>query len=390
MNSSMKDTFVKNSLGKLYIHIIFILLSTATLQAQDFTYKFNLSKDDPYVKEPVILQLDLNQTNHDVVMLFNFNIKQSKAYTFQRVDTQETDSYHNAKVRYIYLLYPLQSGDINISFEFVQKKTTDESVAYSFSGDRDNVKGLVTKNTKIDLPELPLHVKPLPDNTVLVGDFTLTHTIKKQKAKPYEPLPMQIKIKGTGYPPLLDALLPKEGNFTRFTEKPIVQSFASAKGTQSTVTYPMALSHTQSFRLPAVKLQAFDPKRERTYALEIPQQEFEIEAVDKETLVDKVDAPDVLKTDWSWLRTLLSYIIVFFAGYLSAYSWKWKRKQSQKEQHPLIQKINACKDEKALLQVLMATDNKRFTSVIEKIENALYNNDKISLTKLKKEAEEQL
>ena len=360
------------------------------LQAEDFTHTFNVDKQDPYVKEAVILTLDLNQTNRDVVMLFNFNINKSEDYSFQRLDIQETDSYHNAKVHYVYIIYPLRSGDINITFNLLKKITTDESIAYSFSGDRDNVKTLVTTDTQINLPPLNLQVNPLPEETALVGDFSLTHSIKKHQAKAYEPLPLQVSIKGRGYPPLLDSLLPKDGNFTRFTEKPIVKSITTPKGTQSTVTYPMALSHSQSFTLSPIILKAFDPQREKSYTLEVPSQHFDIQTVAAQSLVDRVDSPDVLKEDWSWLSTLLGYIVVFSAGYLTALSWKWKKKQSQKASHPLIRKIQNCKDEKALLQVLIAADSKHFTSCIEKLEASLYGNGKINLNKVKQEAEEQI
>lgn len=386
----MKDTYVKNNLGKRYLPLLFLFAGMVMLHAEAFTYTFNLSKQNPYVKEPVLLTLDLNQTDHDLVMLFNFSIRESEAYSFQRLDIKESDSYHNAKVRYYYLLYPLKSGEINITFDLIQKTTTDESIAYSFSGDRDHVKGIVTTDTKVDLPPLNFHVKPLPEGTQLVGDFSLTHKIKQHKAKAHEPIPIQISIKGMGYPPLVDSLLPKEGNFTRFTEKPLVKSFPSSKGTQSSVTYPMALSHSQSFTLYPIVLQAFNPKTQKSYTLELPAQRFEIQEVDTQTLVDKIDSPEVLREDWSWLRTLLSYLVVFAAGYLTALSWKWKKRQSHKEDHPLIKKIEACKEEKALLQLLMAADSKRFMPIIEKLEESLYGNGKINLDKLKQEALENL
>lgn len=363
-----------------------MLINIAMLQADDFTYRMDIDKHDPYVKEPVVLTLDLNQTNHDEVMFFKFDIKNSNNYTFQRLDIQEKGTHHNAKVRYTYLLYPLKAGDINITFDLLQMTTTDESIAYGFSGDRDNIKKMVTTDTQIILPALQLKVKPLPEGTLLVGDFSLTHKVKKHNAKAYEPLPIQVSIKGIGFPPLLDALLPKEGNFTRFTEEPIVQSFPSSKGTQSTVTYPMALSHKNSFTLPSIILKAFNPKIEKTYTLEIPAQSFEIQKVEEDTLVDKVDLPEVLKEDWSWLSNLLSYIIVFAAGYLTAVSIKWRKRQSHKKDHPLIHKIKACKDEKGLLQVLMGAGSKRFSLIIENLENSLYGNGKINFNRLKQDA----
>jgi hypothetical protein len=143
---------------------LFIALGFALLTAEDFTYEFHLDKQDPYLKEPVILTLDLKQTNHDIVLLFNFDLRKSDDYFFQRLDTKETDTHHNIQIHYVYLLYPLKAGEINISFDLMKKVTTDDSVAYSFSGDRDNIKGLVTTDTKITLPPLPLSVKKLPQD----------------------------------------------------------------------------------------------------------------------------------------------------------------------------------------------------------------------------------
>lgn len=377
---------MKNNLG----NILLFILSFIMLQAEDFNYSFKADNHTPYVKEAVILTLDFQQTNPDIVLFFNFSIKKSQDYVFQRLDTLETDMYHNTKAEYKYLLYPLKSGEIKIEFNLLKKVTNDESVAYSFSGDRDNTKILVTTDTNIPLTPLSLHVKPLPKDTALVGDFNLTYSIKKHKATAYEPLPFQVTIKGLGYPPLLKHLLPKEGNFTRFTQKPVVHSSAGIKGTESTVTYSMALSHHENFRLSAITIKAFNPKTEKSYLLGIPAQEFEITKTDLNTLVDKTDLPKPLSTDWSWLSDILSYFIVFTAGYLSALIWKGKRRDLAHKNNPLKEKIQHCKDEKALLQLLMAHDSQKFKLSIEKLENALYGDGKIHLSKIKQEAQDLL
>lgn len=377
---------MKHSPGKMFIFFLAALI----LQAEDFSYNFSLDKESPYVKEAVILTLELNQTNHDKILLFDFNLKASDNYSFQRLDSKQSDTYHNIRVRYVYLIYPLHSGDVNITLDLVKKVTNDDSLAYSVSGDRDNVKQLATVNTTVILPPVTLKVKALPEDTLLVGDFNITHSIKKHEAKAYEPIPIQVSIEGKGYPPLLDTLLPKDGNFTRFTEKPIVNSIISIQGTQNTVTYPMALSHSKSFELPTIVIKSFNPQTEKSYGLAIPAQSFDIAQADVATLIDNIDSPEVLKVNWSWIGTLLSYFIVFAAGYLSALSWRWKKRPTAKKGSPLKAKIQNCKDEKALLQVLIATNSKRFTSSIEKLETSLYGNGKINLNKVKKEAEEQI
>lgn len=381
---------MKNNPGKIAKIVSVFLLGILMLHAEDFTYTLKVDKQNPYVKEAVILTLDLDQTSHDKVLLFNFTIKESDAYHFQRLDIKETDTGHHAQVHYVYLIYPLQSGKINIAFDLLKKVTTKDSVAYSFSGDRDNVKGLVTVDSTIPLPPLPLEVKALPPGTVLVGDFKITRQLKQHKAKSYEPLPLQVSIQGKGYPPVLTTLLPEDGNFTRFTEKPLIHSVISLQGTQSSVTYPMALSHSQSFTLAPVEIKAFNPQSEKSYTLTLPSQHFEISKADRSTLVDKSDSPKILEADWSWLKTLLAYLVVFAAGYLTALSWKWRKKSTKGFTHPLVQKVQNCKDEKALLQVLMAADNKDFATSIEKLEASLYGDAKINLKSVKQEILEQI
>ena len=376
---------MKHSLGK----ILFLCLHLFWLQASDFDYSIQVDNPQPYAKEATLVTVNLKQTNHDIVLLFDFDLLKSDEYTFQRVDIKELDAYHAVEISYTYLVYPLKAGKVDVSFSLTQKATTDESVAYSFSGDRDNVKGLVTTNTHIDLPSLTLDVKPLPSGTELVGDFTLDYQINSHDAEAFEPLPIQIRIKGKGYPPLLKKLLPKEGNFTRFTESPLVSSTSTTQGTINTVTYAMALSAPKSFTLPTLVIKVFNPLTQKSYELVVPKQTFKIHPLERSKLLDKVDNPAAFIFDWSWLETFLSYLVVFVAGYLFALSWKWQKKTKQKKE-PLKEKIQHAKTHKQLLQILLSQDKKYFTSSIQKLESTLYTEENIPLKQIKKEALEKI
>ncbi|SHO81442.1 hypothetical protein MNB_SV-15-745 [hydrothermal vent metagenome] len=362
----------------MYKIVIFLLL-ISIVNSEDFIYDIKVDKSNPYLKEPIFLTLELNQTNKDIVLLFNFDIKKSSDYSFQQLNTVEKDSYHNARVKYNYLIYPLKDGKIKIEFDLLKRVTNDDSVAYSFSGDRDNVKGLVTKDSKVALPPLELNIKPLPKNTLLVGDFNISYNIKKHQAKAYEPLAFQVKIDGVGYPPILNSILPKDTNLTIFKEKPIIKSYR----TKHNIRYPMAISNTQSFILKPIIIKAFNPKTQKSYNLTIPKQKFKIEKVDIANLVDKTNSPPILKEDYSWLYSFLSYIVVFIAGYITAYSIKWKKKTIKSNDNPLKAKIEECKSEKELMQLLISTNSKRFEDNIRVLESALYKNGKIDLYKFK-------
>ena len=367
------------------LKLILLLYGTTIAYGGDFTYKFSLSSSAPYVKEAVIMKLDLVQTDHSKVILFKFTPKKSDDYTFHRLDMKEEDAYHAAKVHYTYLLYPKRSGEIKIHFKLIEMVTTDEKVAYSFSGDRDNVRGLNKTDIPIDLPPLKLQVKPLPKGTQLVGNFTLDYKIQKEHAEAFEPIPFTVTIKGTGYPPVMHTMIPKQEKFTLFKEAPIIHSSRSIRGTQSSVIYPYAISAGESFDLPALVIKAFDPKTRKSYELGIPKKHFVIKKPAISTLVDKTDTPKPLQNNWGWLYNLLGCLIVFAAGFMSAKLIKWGH-FAKPVLHPdsLSEEIRHAADHKALLALLVATDSKRYKESIEKLEKHLYGKKNISLKQIKK------
>jgi hypothetical protein len=377
---------MKKSPGRALRKLLFVIVGITLVYANDFSYKFALSDTTPYLKEAVIMKLDLEQTDHSKVLLFKFSPKKSDDYEFYRLDMKEEDAYHAAKIHYTYLIYPKRTGEINITFNLIEMVTTDEKVAYSFSGDRDNVRGLNKKDIPIDLPPLKLNVKPLPEGTQIVGNFKLDYAIKKKRANAYEPLPITITIKGAGYPPVLKQLIPKNKNFSTFVEKPIIHTVRSAKDSRSTVTYSLALSAKKSFTLPEIKLRAFDPKTEKAYTLTIPKKEFTITEPDQSTLVDKIDSPKPLQSDWSWLGTLLGYLVAFIAGFLSAKSIKWRPGKKEKpSEDAWTTEMLATNNPKKLLALLIATDDRRYEGIIRKLEKSIYSKRGPSIKQIKNE-----
>ncbi|MDD3592307.1 MAG: hypothetical protein PHO65_06680 [Sulfurovum sp.] len=344
-----------------------------------------MNKKNAYIKEPVLLTFDINQTDHSKVMIFDFTLKESDAYEFHRLDAKEVDSYQKAKIHYTYLIYPLKSGVIDIGFQLIQKVTTKENVTYSFSGDRDNVKNITTTDTPIGLEPLQLTVKPLPEGTQLVGDFTLTHQIKTLEAHAYEPIPFNVEIKGEGYPPIVENIFVSKDDYTIFQEAPVANAIRTAENTYNTVIYSLALNAKKSFTLDEIEINSFNPTTQKSYILTIPKQEFKINPVADSALVDKVDSPAPLKaTDWSWAGTLLGYIVVFFSGFLTAKSVQWHQKEKLRSD-PFIEKITRTNDPKKLLSLLIAEDSKKFASAIEKLEAHLYSKKPLDLRAIKKE-----
>jgi len=374
---NMKTLLIKTFLG--YFFLVF-------LHAEDFSYNIKTNKSTPYVKEAFILTLELNQSNKAVVLLFNFSLKKSADYDFQRIDIEEDETYHNLHIKYTYLVYALKSGKVAIDFELVKKVTTDASIAYSFSGDRDNVKTLETKDSKIHIKPLTLKVKALPKGTQVVGDFKLSYDIEKHQAKAHEPLPFSVTIQGRGFPPVLP-LLVKEGNFTTFEESPILQSVPKDFDKENLVKYTMAFSHESDFSLSPINIKAFNPATQKSYTLFVPKQDFSITKLPFQTLLDKSDNPPSIILDLSYLEYLWKYLIVFMAGFATAYSLKFSKSvHLNKEENPLIKKIKAVNSTKTLLQLLISLNNPSFKPLIAKIEKILLSKDKAYFKGFQKEA----
>jgi len=389
MNLLIKDTFVKHTLGKIFIFLII----TTLVHTEDFSYHLTATKSSLYVKEPLLINFEVKQTNPNIVLLFNFDLKKSQNYYFQRVGQEESDKYHDISIKYTYIIYPLKAGEININFHLIKKITSDDKVAYSFSGDRDNVKGLVTTDFVINVPPLTLKVTPLPQGTQIVGDFSLKYKLPKKEAKPYEPLSFKIWINGIGYPPIIDDFFVKKHLFKLFKEIPQNKKEVTKKGIKNAMIYPMALSHTKDFTLPKIQINVFNPLTKKSYLLTVPSHTMIIRKEAKEILLDKVDSPQPFQIDWRWITQFLEYLIVFVAGYFTHILLKWKKQTQKKtvmEVNPLKEKIIKTKEEKALLQLLISSQSKGFQEQIDRLEKAIYHQHPINFKQLKKEILEKL
>lgn len=389
MISLTKDIFVKHSLGKTFLLFI-LLIAHSTLYAEEFSYDIHTDTNDVYLKEGVLLSVDIKQTDPTHVLLFQFAVTKSDAYRIYPLRAQHDDTLHATMLHASYLIYPLKTGDVNITFSLVKRVTDDVKVAHFASGDRDDFKKLETKDIPITLAPLTLHVKALPAQTQLIGDFTLRTHIQSHEAEAFAPIAMRVLIEGTGYPPALKELYKKDKTFTLFMQAPVIEKTVTQKGIHYKVSYIMALSARKDFTLPALHLHAFNPKTQTPYMLSIPAQRFNIQSVQTSALVDKHDSPKKLEVDWSGIQQILTYFLIFVAGYVSALSLKWKKQNTVQRQNPLVGKIMACKDSKSLLQLLMAQNVKTFDTEIALLEDALYHEEKINFKTIKQALLEKL
>jgi len=370
-----------NYFKAIFLSLFFIV---NILSAKDIAYSFHLSNEKPYEKEAIFLEVNLTQVNKTKVMLFKFSLEKSEDYDFHQVRLKEYENYHDLRHEYTYLIYPKKSGEVFLKFKMIKSITDDDKVAYSISGDRDNVKSLQKKDVVVDLSPLHLEVKPLPKGIDLVGDFTLTHTLDKKETDAYDPVNLKVELKGHGFLKSFE-LLKKNEAYKIFGQSPKAKIFHSVNGSSSSLVWDYAISAKESFVLPKVSLKALNPHTEKVYDLGFSSYAVKVNQVGVDLLLDKTDFPARSKgIDWEFWSWLFSYVVVFVAGFLMPRDLlKGKRVLAQSSEDILNNKIKEASSHKALLKILLLEDAHKFQDSIEALESVVYNGKKISLTKIK-------
>ena len=371
------------------VTLLFFFFIVNLLWANDVEYSFHVSNKNPYEKEAIFLEVNLTQVEHEKVMLFNFSLQESADYDFHQVGFKEREKYHDLRQEYSYLIYPKKSGEVSLKFNMIKSLTDDDKVAYSISGDRDNVKSLQKEDIVVALKPLHLEVKHIPSDVTLVGDFSLTHTLDKEETDAYDPVNLQVVLKGRGYLSSFELLKENEA-YRLFTQNPKAKTFHTQGGTSTSLVWDYAISAKESFTLPTVSLKAFNPDTEKVYELGFSSYAVKVNKEDVDSLLDKVDYPARAKgIDWDFWSWFFSYVVVFVAGVLMPRGlFKRKEVLDKSAEDVLSYKIKEAKTHKALLQVLLLENNVKYSMPIKTLEEVVYNKAKKSLSQIKEMLQE--
>lgn len=367
-------------------YLMILLLWLIGLQAEnEIHYNLQTNLTTPYQYQPILLDVNISQEDHTKVMFFNFTPQESEAYRFYQIDLREVEAHeHDLKHLYRYLIYPTQSGSVEVTFKLIQTVTDDEKIAYTVFGHRELYRKLEKKEIEVAVDPIKLEVKPLPDSFDLVGDFTLAYQLDKVLTDAYDPIHLTIDLKGWGEVPSI-VWIPPDNQYHVFTQTPQTKILHSDKGTFSEMHWDYAISAKDDFNLSAISLNLFNPQTQQRYKLELPQQNIKVNPVDTTLLVDQEDSPAAIHSmDWSWLVSLMSYLVVFVAGYLMPREfWKRQRIVAKSEEKIWAEKVAAVQTHKELLKLLLSENKQEYFKAIEALESVLYNGKRISLQKIK-------
>lgn len=372
-----------------YFFFLILLFVEALIGSTDYNYKLSLSKRSLYLKEPLVLTFEINQTDSSKVMFFDFNIVDSKDIFVHRLDKRVDEGYHARKEHYTYLIYPLKTGELSIDFKLLVRRGNDEMLTTAFTGGRYNVKAVETDDRYEAIESEKIEVKPLPVKADLVGRYTVARKVESTRVKSFEPLYIEVTVSGVGYAPDLDSIewMPPVPGVRFFKDKPKIETRYTEEGIETKAIFGYALIGEKSYTLPKLRLQAFDTKEKKAYNIVLEALNIDVMAVKSSILLDEKSVPPPIEPPFESVKRFILYILIFAAGWISAIlAMKFKTLLPS----PTLEDewrgiVKSCSDPKDLLKLLLKKDPSRYKDYIERLERSIYEGEKIDMKALKRE-----
>ncbi len=334
-------------------------------------YQIDISKQDPYIKEPITINLKFFEKKKEEVNWISFEPVKSKNYDVILLNKKSRDFGYE----FLYLIFPLKEGKIKIDYKLRLKKAPIEEIQNKILGtgyeQTTPIEGTIYT---IKVKPSILEVKPVK-KVDLYGNFHIKALADKKIAQEFEPIYYTFTIKGTGYPPQIKDIFPNKDNLKILKDKPVKNIKYTKNGAQIEYIFQYAIISDKSFTIPSVKFKEFDYKE----YLALKTKPISIEIKKSQIKADKIDNPPKLKPFYKSLVWILKYFAIFIAGVVSGILIYLLIRKEEYE------KIIKAKDEKELLTFITVKYPNCLEDIKNRLDSAIVNNKNINLLKVKKE-----
>jgi len=375
---------MKRNLGRwLYL---FLLSPLLLFSATDYAYNLHLNKRSAYLNEPILLTFKVWQTDPKKIIFFEFEPVAHPSDWKMRL-LQERRDMERGAITFEYLLFPQKVGDLSLSFNFIVKRTDEERLRHNNTGEPVKAKAIDTTDTHEVLPPLHLHIKPLPKEVALVGDYRLNVSVDKYETEVNAPIYLNILLEGVGALPKDLNITPKIEGVKVFDDEPKINLRYKADGLHYRGSFSYALLSDQNFTIPAITIEGFSYKKGQTYQLQSQPISIRVQGVTIQKLVDTTSSESIYD-QLEAIKQWLIYCLVFVSGYISALIVQRIRrvKFSKKEEDDSFQQaVKSADSAKALLKVLLKDHSNHYAIWIDQLEQAVYRGEKVDLKKMKRE-----
>ena len=356
---------------------IFLFVATLLYGGEPYSWSLKTNKSSVYVNEAVEVEYTCNFEDRAYLYVIEFNPEgESDEYRMLPLGEVETIKASKRSNTYRYVLFPKKAGHKAFHFRALMRKTTKASIENSVIG-RDNVEEYEFSDKEAVLPVLELEVRGHRER--MTGRFGLNVTLDKNETRAYEPVHLDVQVKGEGdFDQMQDFDLHIDG--VKIFSEPGEKHYRLTKdGFKGEWEQKFSLVAEKSFTIKPLELRYFDiDKKERVV---LRSDAFDVavkEGYKREELLDKIDKKE--KSDW-WSWSYLYYFLTFIVGVIiGRFIAQFRR--LQKEPQGFDAEIEGCTSVKSLLTKLVMSGDARYRAVIEKYEKM---GETASLGALKKE-----
>jgi len=329
-----------------------------------FVLSLKASKNDVYVGEPFIVNLELKQNRRAAVVDSKFIEPDFKGFWVKgksQATREETPEYIITRVSY--KLAAQREGDLSI-------KPLQLRIATRMN--RRDMWGSFMPQVKWKSyysNEVKIHAKPLPNNAKIVGNFTITAQANKQEITPNEAVNVTVTVKGEGNLEDIESFKPYIDGVNVFDEKIEIHG--------DTLTQKLAFVSDRDFTIPPFKLAFYNLATKKVEQIKTEPIHIKVQGSTKaeksltikkdqepEVIVKKVDEDSVVKENAvSYLWLIAAFIVGIVVGIALTFlkplqKVKKERRFNMKDEKLLLFKLlpykDSDKDVKTIVDILEA------------------------------------
>jgi len=356
-----------------------IVKATATKSGDEFSIDMRADKKDIYVGEPIKIDVNLRykvNAKADKIALSPLKIDD---FWIKKTDKPIQSNKGDTIIQtYRYIVFPQKEGDFTVPpIELNIGKIKSNSGGNFFNDPFfDNINRSIQWR-KFLSNSLNIHVKPLPNNLEVYGDFSILASVDKTKIKANKPVNLTLKIKGLGNIDDIKKFTLDIDNVVVYSDEPTIKAGLANGAYGGTFTQKIALIADRNFTIEPLIFKYFDKNTNKVVTKKTNPIFIKVEGgniINKstiQTLEQKNTTPKTTTTEVmveNKDKELLYLLVGFLLGILISLGYvRFSNRKKVKKEISIIQKIKKAKTDRELFDVLLPY-GENDTFVKEKLE----------------------
>jgi len=366
---------MKKILGSL------LLLSLSLFARSEYEWKIKLEDTKLYLHQSTLLTMECSFSKEGKNDDVEFSPPTDIPFSFELLSEKRHFEGELQTLTYKYIVFAKEAGQYTMQLNPVMVFTTQSAIDNVIEG-RDNINDLEVEREEAKIKPLSINVSPT--HSLITGNLTLESELDLNEVSAFEPVHLEINLEGEGNLQELKALefeIPGVQVFSDKVEKKLVLGKHGYKGSW---TQRFAFVGKKDFTIPSKTFEYFDLKEKTQKVLKTPAFRIKVKSdgIKREDLIDEVNLPSK-KINFSKYYAYFYYVLTFIAGFMVAKLVRLPKRSKKQEKG---EKIKTAKHAKALLEVLILCDKGLFAQEINTLEEAVYKQQKLSLSQIKKSA----